>query len=79
VIPPHRTRYLSEIAESNRKYDVDCRKPRSCSKNYHGIYKTIETVANKTPELNKAGINDDSVLPTAVELEKLGLPTIKYF
>jgi hypothetical protein len=21
VIPPHRTRYLSEIAESNRKYD----------------------------------------------------------
>ncbi len=33
VIPPHRTRYLSEIAENNRKYDEVAAKPaRSCSK-----------------------------------------------
>lgn len=32
-----------------------------------GFSKTIETVAKKTPEINKAGIDDTSVLPSAVE------------
>jgi methylmalonyl-CoA mutase len=58
---------LSEIAESNRKYDVTALSQEQVAQKLYGIYKTIETVANKTPELNKAGINDDSVLPTAVE------------
>ncbi|QZK90880.1 methylmalonyl-CoA mutase family protein [Flavobacterium sp. CHNK8] len=79
VIPPHRTRYLSEIAESNRKYDVTALSQEQVAQKLYGIYKTIETVANKTPELNKAGINDDSVLPTAVELEKVGIAEDKIF
>ncbi|OUD35164.1 methylmalonyl-CoA mutase family protein [Flavobacterium sp. FPG59] len=79
VIPPHRTRYLSEIAESNRKYDVTALSQEQVAQKLYGIYKTIETVANKTPELIKAGINDDSVLPTAVELEKVGIAEDKIF
>jgi methylmalonyl-CoA mutase len=34
VIPPHRTRYLSEIAESNRHYDETVDPRTSSSKNY---------------------------------------------
>jgi methylmalonyl-CoA mutase len=34
VIPPHRTRYLSEIAESNSKYDVSALSQEQGSKNY---------------------------------------------
>jgi methylmalonyl-CoA mutase len=34
VIPPHRTRYLSEIAESNRKYDVSAVSQEQVAQNY---------------------------------------------
>ena len=79
VIPPHRTRYLSEIAESNRKYDVTAVSQEQVAQKLYGIFKTIETVTKKTPELNKAGINDDSVLPSALESEKLGASEDKIF
>ena len=65
VIPPHRTRYLSEIAENNRKYDETALSQEQVAQKLYGIYKTIETVSNKKPELNKAGIDDASVLPSA--------------
>lgn len=65
VIPPHRTRYLSEIAENNRKYDETALTQEQVAQKLYGIYKTIETVSNKKPELNKAGIDDTSVLPSA--------------
>ena len=65
VIPPHRTRYLSEIAENNRKYDEAALSQEQVAQKLYGIYKTIETVSNKKPELNKAGIDDASVLPSA--------------
>ena len=67
VIPPNRTRYLSEISESNRKYDVTAVSQEQVAQKLYGIFKTIETVAKKTPEINKAGIDDTSVLPSAVE------------
>ncbi|WDO12761.1 methylmalonyl-CoA mutase family protein [Flavobacterium sp. WW92] len=67
VIPPHRTRYLSEIAENNRKYDATALTQQQVAQKLYGIFKTIETVSGKTPEINKAGINDDSVLPSALE------------
>ncbi|MES2806929.1 MAG: methylmalonyl-CoA mutase family protein [Bacteroidota bacterium] len=79
VIPPHRTRYLSEIAESNRKYDVTAVSQEQVAQKLYGIFKTIETVAKKIPEINKAGINDDSVLPTALESEKPGAAEDKIF
>ena len=79
VIPPHRTRYLSEIAENNRKYDVTALSQEQVAQKLYGIFKTIESVAKKNPELNKTGINDDSVLPTALEAEKPGATEDKIF
>jgi methylmalonyl-CoA mutase len=42
VIPPHRTRYLSEIAESNRHYDETALTQEQVAQKY-GVFKTIET------------------------------------
>jgi methylmalonyl-CoA mutase len=61
VIPPHRTRYLSEIAESNRHYDETALTQEQVAQNV----KTIETVSGKVPVITKSGIDDASVLPTA--------------
>ena len=44
VIPPARTRYLSEIAESNRSYDATARAQSDTAQKLYGIYKTILTV-----------------------------------
>ena len=77
VIPPHRTRYLSEIAENNRKYDQVAKTQVEVAQKLYGIYKTIHSVANKIPTINKAGIDDESVLPNAFEDEKN--PNDKFF
>jgi methylmalonyl-CoA mutase len=58
VIPPHRTRYLSEIAENNRKYDETALTQVEVAQKLYGIYKTVESVSNTTLVLNKAGIDD---------------------
>jgi isobutyryl-CoA mutase len=67
VIPPHRTRYLSEIAENNRSYDEIALSQQKVAQKLYGIFKTIESVSGKVPQINKAGIDDSSVLPSAVE------------
>ncbi|WP_047545569.1 methylmalonyl-CoA mutase family protein [Psychroserpens sp. Hel_I_66] len=59
VIPPARTRYLSEIAENNRAYDKTANEQVEVAQRLYGIYKTIESVVGSTPELDKAGINDE--------------------
>ncbi len=79
VIPPHRTRYLSEIAENNRKYDATALSQEQVAQKLYGIFKTIESVSGKIPELNKTGINDDSVLPTVLELEQPSVAENKIF
>jgi methylmalonyl-CoA mutase len=43
VIPPHRTRYLSEIAESNRHYDETALTQEQVAQKLYGVFKTIET------------------------------------
>ena len=61
VIPPARTRYLSEIAENNRAYDKTAIEQAEVAQRLYGIFKTIDTVTGKTPELDKSGlIIDDS-------------------
>jgi methylmalonyl-CoA mutase len=67
VIPPNRTRYLSEIAENNRKYDEVAATQQEVAQKLYGIYKTIETVSGKKPEITKAGIEESSVSLTASE------------
>jgi methylmalonyl-CoA mutase len=65
VIPPHRTRYLSEIAENNRKYDATAVSQQKVAQKLYGIFKTLESVSGKLPLITKAGIDDASVLPSA--------------
>ena len=67
VIPPHRTRYLSEIAENNRSYDEIATSQQKVAQKLYGIFKTIETVSGKVPQINKAGIDDDSVILSEAE------------
>jgi isobutyryl-CoA mutase len=43
VIPPKRTRYLSEISESNRGYDEWAEKQAEVADKLYGIHKSIET------------------------------------
>lgn len=56
VIPPHRTRYLSEIAENNRAYDQTAATQQQVAQKLYGIFKTIESVAGSEPTLTKTGI-----------------------
>jgi len=62
VIPPHRTRYLSEISENNRKYDETVLSQVEVAQKLYGIYKTIESVGhiNKLG-LTKFGINEEQL------------------
>jgi len=65
VIPPHRTRYLSEIAENNRKYDETVLSQVEVAQKLYGIFKTIQSVNGNLPEIDKAGIIGDSLNRTA--------------
>lgn len=67
VIPPQRTRYLSEIAENNRSYDESALSQQKVAQKLYGIFKTIESVSGKIPQINKAGIDDSTVLPTGIQ------------
>lgn len=67
VIPPHRTRYLSEIAENNRSYDESALSQQKVAQKLYGIFKTIESVSGKIPQINKAGIDDSTVLPAGIQ------------
>ncbi len=68
VIPPARTRYLSEIAESNRAYDKKANEQVEVAQRLYGIYKTLQSVLNviasKTKQslLDKHGLNSDEIL-----------------
>ena len=57
VIPPSRTRYLSEIAENNRAYDKTAKDQVEVAQKLYGIYKTLESVIGEIPELDKSGID----------------------
>jgi methylmalonyl-CoA mutase len=67
VIPPNRTRYLSEIAESNRAYNKTANQQVEVAQKLYGIFKTIESVVGKAPELDKSGIESKSVSSSEVE------------
>ena len=71
VIPPNRTRYLSEIAENNRAYDNTVKEQVEVAQKLYGIFKTICSVTDiisSTVEialLNKQGLNNDEILKSA--------------
>ena len=59
VIPPKRTRYLSEIAENNRSYDSTAEKQVMVTQRLFGIYKTLESVLGTPPKLTVQGIDEE--------------------
>ncbi|MFT4754355.1 MAG: methylmalonyl-CoA mutase [Salibacteraceae bacterium] len=64
VIPPARVRYLSEISESNRKYDLDVDKQSVIAQKLYGIYTTINTVSDQELPLSKRGIESEGIAVT---------------
>ncbi len=56
VVPPSRTRYLSEIAESIKIYDTKASHQVEVAQQLYGIYKTIAGLSKTPPELTSAGI-----------------------
>lgn len=73
VIPPARTRYLSEISESNRAYDKKAAEQAGVAQRLYGIFKTIESISGQTPELEKAGIVSDQFLKEDINTDLLKL------
>jgi isobutyryl-CoA mutase len=53
VIPPNRTRYLSEISESNRKYDTWVNEQASVAEKLFAITKTIDTLSDSHADIKK--------------------------
>lgn len=47
VIPPHRTRYLSEISENNRKYDQWVKTQSAAAQRLYAIRTTIDAVTDE--------------------------------
>ncbi|CAM1346326.1 methylmalonyl-CoA mutase family protein [Tenacibaculum crassostreae] len=61
VIPPSRTRYLSEISENNRAYDKKVDDQEKVAQKLYGIYKTIESVSETEITIDKSGIEASSI------------------
>ncbi|MDO4727422.1 MAG: methylmalonyl-CoA mutase family protein [Bacteroidota bacterium] len=61
VIPPSRTRYLSEIAENNRAYDQRVHTQVEAAQKLYGIYKTLESVLDTKVELTKNGLDTEKI------------------
>lgn len=78
VIPPHRTRYLSEIAENNRKYDETALSQVEVAQKLYGIFKTIESVCGNVPQLDKAGIIESSLKTTVDNKDFVSLLTKEF-
>ncbi|NOR27168.1 MAG: methylmalonyl-CoA mutase [Lutibacter sp.] len=61
IIPPNRTRYLSEITENNRAYSKASLSQKEVAQKLYGIYKTIETVSSVKLSLSKFGLDKESL------------------
>ena len=48
IIPPNRTRYLSEISENNRTYDLRAREQKDIAQNLYALKKSIDTFKAST-------------------------------
>jgi len=67
VIPPARTRYLSEISESNRSYDDKANSQVEVAQRLYGIFKTLESVTEGKLQLHKNGLDEAQLKETITE------------
>ncbi len=67
VIPPARTRYLSEIAENNRSYDAKVKEEAKIAQKLYGIFLTLSSAWEVDDEkaaelfLDKSGLNEEEI------------------
>ncbi|WP_118972511.1 methylmalonyl-CoA mutase family protein [Taibaiella koreensis] len=69
IIPPARTRYLSEIAENNRGYDKKAQEQADIAQKLFGIRKTIDTLQATQIEDKDRLIKELEELYTKITLE----------
>ncbi len=67
IIPPSRTRYLSEIAENNRSYDEKANSQVEVAQKLYGIFKTLESVTGTNISLNQYGVDEDELQAATTE------------
>ncbi|MDO6604832.1 methylmalonyl-CoA mutase family protein [Arenibacter palladensis] len=76
IIPPSRTRYLSEIAESNRAYDRKSFQQAELAQRLYGVFKTIQAISKAGSEvdfnlfLQKKGLNTEAILELSLPEDK---------
>jgi len=73
IIPPSRSRYLSEIAETNRAYDERSIEQMNVAQKLFGVYTAIDSVLGYKPELTSVGIKDEAITLTEGNAEFIGL------
>src|SRR5690554_4719677 len=71
VIPPARTRYLSEIAENNRAYDNKVNDQVEVAQRLYGIYRTLESVSETKSGISSNGLEFENEKASDKELSKL--------
>ncbi|WP_339865686.1 methylmalonyl-CoA mutase family protein [uncultured Algoriphagus sp.] len=69
IIPPARTRYLSEISEINRNYDVWVEEQKEIAQKLYSIRKSIEAIQNTNVEDKDRLIKELQEVYAQVELE----------
>ncbi|MES2592740.1 MAG: methylmalonyl-CoA mutase family protein [Bacteroidota bacterium] len=67
IIPPQRTRYLSEIAENNRAYDKWVNDQKEVAQKLYSIRKTIDSVKPQTGSETLSGEGSENNLIASLE------------
>ncbi|PRP66842.1 methylmalonyl-CoA mutase family protein [Nonlabens agnitus] len=71
VIPPSRTRYLSEIAESNRSYDQTAEVQSKVAQKLFGIYQTIITLVEQNENVSSSGSREQFITEKGLNEEEI--------
>ncbi|GAB5400516.1 MAG: methylmalonyl-CoA mutase family protein [Aureisphaera sp.] len=77
VIPPARTRYLSEISENNRGYDVRVNEQVDVAQKLYGIHKTMESVTETKLGLTQHGMDEEAISEAQTEENQTLLGLLK--
>jgi len=73
IIPPSRIRYLSEITENNSAYDQASTQQKEVAQKLFGIFKTIESLSEKSLKITQHGLDDSNLTKTVKNHELIRL------
>jgi methylmalonyl-CoA mutase len=79
VIPPHRTRYLSEISEENRKYDKWSRQQSATAQKLYALHQAIDALRTSAVENKDLAIKalEDELRKTTLVLDPKNLRIVE--